>query len=522
MPDRITIDSSSETTLKNEYLTNSDGEFEVVKEFDCSVKTPKETVFANAMHPIDDNLKDLLQLKNSELKKRANDVSVNLQEVDKSSNVELRKAIREKVNNLQTIETHIPLSTDNVKKVWEAVQKSLPLFALFQSDRPSKDDDREVSDPMKLAVQAAVREVQDELDCIKKKVQESVLEVAERTLKKLTEMDKNLSESLVPTFKSEPKWDGFKLTLSGEDGIPINKRGSGVRRLILLNFFRAEAEKRRNKVNSQKVIYAIEEPENSQHPNNQKMIIKSLLTLSNDENTQVIMTTHVPSVAAQIPTESVRLVENNDYGKPIVHVGADNIYQKVIDTLGILPDKRAQVAIYVEGPNDVEFLIRASKLYHEHDETFIDLENDYRIAFIVAGGGNLKHWVDKNYLRNALLKEVHIYDMDDKDKPRYKENVKMVNERQNGDIGFLRSKREMENYIHEDAINAYYGINIKTQDWCDVPKLGQKEVSKKKISVNKKLLNTDVMDRLTLKQLEQKDDNKDILTWLNAIKERVQ
>ncbi|MHB8392242.1 MAG: AAA family ATPase [Acidobacteriaceae bacterium] len=36
------------------------------------------------------------------------------------------------------------------------------------------------------------------------------------------------------------------MTLTGDDQIPINKRGSGVRRLVLLSFFRAEAERHRN------------------------------------------------------------------------------------------------------------------------------------------------------------------------------------------------------------------------------------------------------------------------------------
>lgn len=47
-----------------------------------------------------------------------------------------------------------------------------------------------------------------------------------------------------PEFKTDPKFDSqFKLTINSDDNIPINKRGSGVRRLILLNFFRAEAKK---------------------------------------------------------------------------------------------------------------------------------------------------------------------------------------------------------------------------------------------------------------------------------------
>ncbi|EON3083201.1 AAA family ATPase [Enterococcus faecium] len=80
---------------------------------------------------------------------------------------------------------------------------------------------------------------------IKKEVQEKAIESAKITLEKLKEMDPTLSNSLMPEFKSEPKFDSlFKLTIRSDMGISINKRGSGVRRLILLNFFRAEAERK--------------------------------------------------------------------------------------------------------------------------------------------------------------------------------------------------------------------------------------------------------------------------------------
>ena len=46
------------------------------------------------------------------------------------------------------------------------------------------------------------------------------------------------------------------------ENIPINKRGSGVKRLILFKFFRAEAERRLQESNTTSIIYAIEEPEN--------------------------------------------------------------------------------------------------------------------------------------------------------------------------------------------------------------------------------------------------------------------
>lgn len=77
--------------------------------------------------------------------------------------------------------------------------------------------------------------LQDKITALENEIQDSVLDVARRTLDKLREMAPELASELTPRFKEKPKWT-FSFTLDGENGIPINKRGSGIRRLILLNF----------------------------------------------------------------------------------------------------------------------------------------------------------------------------------------------------------------------------------------------------------------------------------------------
>ena len=85
------------------------------------------------------------------------------------------------------------------------------------------------------------------------------------------------------------------MTITSDDDIPMNKRGSGVRRLLLLNFFRAEAERQLNEAEkNNSIIYAFEEPETAQHPSHQKMLVESFIKISRKSNTQVIMTTYTP------------------------------------------------------------------------------------------------------------------------------------------------------------------------------------------------------------------------------------
>jgi predicted ATP-dependent endonuclease of OLD family len=495
-------------------------------------------VFARAYHPTHEKLRDLLKLKNTELKTRAIESGVQKGgEVDFRSNAALRQAIRGAVGAAERQETLIPLAAEDGKKVWDQLEKHLPAFALFQADRASRDDDREVSDPMKIAMALAVKEVEAELSAIKDRVQASVMEVAERTLAKLREMDPALAGQLTPTFKAEPKWDAFKLSLTGDHQIPINKRGSGVRRLILLNFFRAEAERRRGADGTRNVIYAVEEPESSQHPDNQVMLIKALLALGNDPATQVLITTHVTAVAAMVPVDAIRLVKRDDTGHPRLRVGGDDVYRETAEALGVLPDRRARVAVYVEGPHDVTFLTFMGQLYRSEDATLIDLENDHHVAFVPTGGGNLKHWVNKQYLRNADLVEVHIYDRDDQQNPKYGEQVGAVNARQGRDVAFLTDRREMENYLHPDCVTAIFGGCPNFTEWCDVPTLVAEHIhaasespnpwgmlapekQSKKASSAKARLNREAAAAMTLVQLKAVDTNGEILGWLVAIRER--
>lgn len=132
----------------------------------------------------------------------------------------------------------------------------------------------------------------------------------------------------------------------------------------LINFFRAEADK--SVSGSQRnVIYAIEEPETSQHPNYQIMLMKALLSLSNQPNRQIIVTTHVPALAGLIPIEGIRYVTKDYYGNPVVKTPDNDVLRGIAESLGILPEKgmeRAKCIVLVEGKSDVTYLSICGKM----------------------------------------------------------------------------------------------------------------------------------------------------------------
>jgi putative ATP-dependent endonuclease of the OLD family len=129
------------------------------------------------------------------------------------------------------------------------------------------------------------------------------------------------------------------------------KRGSRVRRMVLVSFFKAEAERRLESSNRRSIIYAIEEPETSQHPNNQRILIDFFKSLTSEPGCQVLLTTHSPGLASELPAESIRFIHKHK-GSPSIHAGAD-VFDEVAKSLGLIPDSRVKVLLCVEGPTDV-------------------------------------------------------------------------------------------------------------------------------------------------------------------------
>lgn len=322
LPTKVILDETNETELKREFLLNADGELEICKTFK-NASTTAIKVDIVALHPSNNNCKDLLQKKNTDLKKIVDSLHL---DCNKTKNSEMRLAIWDYYkDDLQQIVTSIDVSSKegDIKSIWTKLQTYLPCYSLFQADRKNSDGDDEIQDPLKEAVKQIIRneDLKSKLQEIADKVREKVQEVADLTLQKIQEMNPDIANSLHPNIPSSEnlKWaDVFKnLSISGDEDIPINKRGSGVKRLILLNFFRAEAERRKEEGNNPSIIYAIEEPETSQHKEHQVILVNALKSLIKDSDTQVILTTHSSDIVQQLNFEDIRLLIQ-EQGKTII------------------------------------------------------------------------------------------------------------------------------------------------------------------------------------------------------------
>lgn len=542
LPAELVIDAANSTTLKDEYLLNTIGDLEIRKVYNCALVTPKEQVFIVANHPTVNQGNDLLLLKKAELKARATALGIAAANYNGNINSTIREAIWNSFGNLNLGIVEIQVDKEEAKAAWEYLKKWMPQFALFKSDRESSDGDKEVTDPMKIAINLAISELQVELAEIQDRVRTKAIDVANRTLAKLQEMNPALANQLNPDFKADPKWAGiFNLTLSDERNIPINKRGSGVRRLIILNFFRAEAERRRNENNSQAIIYAFEEPENSQHPDHQDMLIKAFKELADANNTQVFTTTHNPALAGLVNEDDLRLVTVDNLGNVVVLDSESNILRIIATTLGMLPEPlKPRLLICVEGPHDITFLKNISTTINLNRVDLPNLATDTRVAIFPLGGGTLKDWVTHDYLNGLGIPQYHIYDLDDAMNPPYQAARDAVRARGGNNWAELTAKRECENYLHPDCIQNVFAFAapIPFGDMDDVPELVAStihnsaspnpwvgltpEVKKKKMSNAKRRLNNEVSQQMTWAQIQTSDPNGNILQWLEDINQRIQ
>ena len=531
LPDRLVLDQEAETTLRDEYLVNSAGYLEIHKVYNCRLEKPKiSSLKLVALHPTDPNAKDLISLNNSELKKRAEDLKVDTSKVDLKINAELRAAIRAKIGNLGLKKVDVSLQEGNGENVWKGIQAKLPVYALFKSDRESTDKDPEAQDPLTAAVKEALKQQEKELSSITDHVEAEVKKIADLTVKKLREMDPNLAKTLNPRFEP-PKWASiFKVSITGDEDIPINKRGSGVRRLILLNFFRAKAEQKMLANEKQNAIYAVEEPETSQHPHNQRLLISALRELAGVD--QAIITTHTPVLARTLPVKALRFVDIKPDDSREVLLGGDETTNALIaSSLGVLPDHNVKVFIAVEGKTDIVFLKNMSHVLVAEGMQVPDLEKlelDGEIIFIELGGNNLVHWV--NRLKALNRPEFHLYDRDTAPPaaPRYQQAVDQVKARM-GCKAYSTNKREIENYIHRDAINSALSesgmavsLDAPIGDFDDVPVLLKDKLNallpqgaKWSESRAKDFLCGVAASRMTKAMLDEIDPTNEALGWFN-------
>ncbi len=527
---KILIDSTNYTSCRDEFLLNKDGLLEIKKVWNCSTgnitKSSLKT-FITAYYPTLYKTPLVLE-KISVLQKsydQYKDDPVYVPE-KRTVSAELRRAIysKELSEPIECKTIDIELSKEDAKDIWDSLSKQLPQYFLFESDRKNTDKDSEIQDPLKAVTRTVLADMNSEIEAMQQKVKDNVEEIGRKTILKLAELDRTIAEDIKPVVSLKPIDSSFNFDLVSDHGIPLNKRGSGVRRLILLSYFRADAEEAIASDPDRQLIYAIEEPETSQHPDFQRMIFDTLNELSLRPTHQIIVTSHTPEIAKLVSLNQLIFLKRSADGQTIAETNEREKAKNITKTLGILPYAATQTILYVEGTNDVNFLINLNQYIPELKE-IIDLQVE-NIPIIPLQGGRLVDWINQNYYEHSNLREIYITDSDVK---KYVELIDEINEVNDGHrYGWTTRRSEMENYFPIDLIEKEFGISLSaySEGWedRDIPKLlvglCMQEIkdTERREAIIKNRLNGSVSKKLTKTALESIDVWEEILTWFKKIK----
>lgn len=438
----------TQTTLESEYLLDDKGLLQIKKIFE---KGKLKNTYIVANYP-NNFSKPLITLKINDLKKifdSTEDKNEEFQKVNRTVKKSMREFLfkREQSNLnfvIQEIEINSKEKDLDIVNIYEKLKTQLPTFMLFRVDRTNTDKDSEVTDITKAIAKNAVSEVAEQFETIKGEIIKKIQEFSNLTLEKLKDFDKEIANSLSVDLKDKALESIFSYDFKSDDNIPFNKRGSGVKRLFLLSFFIADSERQ----NHSNMIYAIEEPETSQHPNFQRMIIETLKIISQNQKRQVIITTHTPEIVKLANKDDIIFIKKNNNDIEIIQ--NENLNTKeLVSTLGILPYVSHKGVMFVEGKSDISFFNNLNnieilrKIFDINTITIIPLNS----------GGNIEVWIKHDYLKDSNVKQLYFIDRDNKEKTMLtkQENIKQI----------ITKKREIENYYPIDIIEEYFKDKLK-------------------------------------------------------------
>lgn len=222
---------------------------------------------------------------------------------------------------------------------------------------------------------------------------------------------------------------------------------------------------------SGKYIFAVEEPENCLHPKLQRELSESFKTLA-ENGYQILITTHSPVFAGSADLEDIVLVSRSN-GRSTSTQFPNLKALEIANELGVEPTDQItafKACAFVEGKDDVYFWKTVAEKFKKSGKTDSDFDMS-RIGLIITGGDNLKHWMSERAMAQLNRRFCVIVDSDKtsakNDVPGKKLNWKSECERQGGKF-FILQKREIENYLHPNAISQLCGSTEAFGDYTNM------------------------------------------------------
>jgi hypothetical protein len=201
----------------------------------------------------------------------------------------------------------------------------------------------------------------------------------------------------------------------------------------------------------------------------------------------------------------------------------------------LISEPRPKVLVFVEGPHAVEFLRRMAAILRADDARLPDvaaMERRQELVFVPFGGGDPRLWAVR--MAGLASQEFHVYDREEPPETDFRQQAADVVNWRAGCSAVLTHKRNLENYLHPDAIFEISGIRVAFGDrehvaelvakaqyernpehvfWEDLPLRARK---KRRARV-KRWLSTRAVERMTPKRLAERDPEAEVRSWLLAI-----
>ena len=472
--EKVIIDSQYEVNPKDEYLLNKDGNIEIIKEYNCELRAIKPKIYLKSYLPNCIDV-DILTKKQSELKSLLESVCPD-STADRRINSAMRLAIysyyiNENPNSLFEEKQIDTASILNDKDFYANLEKSMPDFYLFKADRENSTSDSEIQNPLSIAVKDVLSNdlIKEKLKEIQTIVENHVNEVNQATIEQMQKFSSRIGNSLKANISTN--WQkAISNDINDENDIPINKKGSGIRRLLLLSYLMVDAQKKTAINNKKNIIYAIEEPETALHPKLQVKFITELYRMANnhsyatgdeiptnfDETNEykILLTTHTPNYLAYATQDEVIYLSEDENGN-IIEINGDIELQQIQDEMGLLPNPNYGFIVFVEGDSDISFLRNVGQI--PELKSIFDLSNK-KVDIIALRGSNLLKSIEKDFYKNLPVKQFHLYDGDKQ------ENKDFLRDKVNGKdvkwFGTTTLRKEIEYYIPPQLIEIALGIDL--------------------------------------------------------------
>lgn len=483
IPETIQIEDGVESTFQEEMLLDKKGYLRIRKTYPRNDPT-KVKISLITWDFQNESFAGIVKLKERELNSKCHDHGI---DVTKAGRGITNKSKREKLRT-KARKDGIPLGERKLimsprDDLWKRIKSHLPDFQLFEAETKTNVGETSFQSTFRPIIKMAAE--QQKVADARTNFTGVIEEALQREVDKIFERLKRYTSDLT-TLRVKPafSWDkAVSIDILAKDNSgtekPLNKRGSGIRRLLMVAFFQYLAEKQDE--NASNFIFGIEEPENNLHPGLQRELTYSFRQLA-DMGYQIIITSHSPVFAGSSPIEDLTLiVREGGVARSVQYPELDT--GRIAEELGVEPSDQItgyKACVFVEGKDDIIFWKTVASKLRKAGHIEANFE-EKGIGFIPVGGSNLKYWIDIRAMKRLNRRFGVVIDSDRKSQsdniPQRKLNWKQQCE-QEGGVFFILRKREIENYLHPDAIQRSGRKLQKYDDFTDMKNLFGENVFK--------------------------------------------